>query len=332
MEPQPRSKNRGFVRLVFSFALFAVAIALFLNRQSIIDQIAYWQYQPTQEIAALADRSALSERGRFYLYVSYPEVQERDAFNESCNTQRSTETVVLGCFVAWRIYVFNVTDPKLDGIKEVTAAHEMLHAVYDRLGSDEQKRVDGLVNAAAAKITDENIKTLLKEYDKTEPGQRSNELHSILGTQVRNLGPELEKYYAQYFTDRSKVVTLSEKYESVFANLRSQQDQLAQELERMAAELSADSKSFNEAITQLNKDIGAFNARAESGDFSSQAEFDAQRASLVAAQSDLRARQTALNARIALYGQKRRQLEAINSQAEALNNSINSNLSPVPAL
>jgi len=312
--------------------LFAAAIWLFLNRQAIIDQVSFWQYRPTQEIAALADRAALSDHGRFYLYSAFPEIQDRDAFNKSCNTLRSSESVVLGCYAAHRIYLFNVTDQKLDGIKEVTAAHEMLHAAYERLSEAERTRVDKLVNEAAAKVADENLKKLLKEYDKTEPGERLNELHSILGTQVGNLGTELEQYYQQYFTDRSKVVALSEKYESVFADLKSQQDQLAADLEQMARDLSQESSDFNAAITQLNKDIGTFNSRAQSGDFDSQAEFNAERADLIARQEQLRDRQSTLSAKIALYNQKRTQLEAVNSQAEALNNSINSNLSPVPAL
>lgn len=332
MEPQPRNRSRGYVRLVFSFVLFALALALFLNRQAILDQAIFWQFKPSDEVAALAERASLSERGRFYFYASQPELQNREAFNHSCDTLRGSETVVLGCYAAHRIYVFNVTDPKLDGIKEVTAAHEMLHAAYERLNESDRKRVDALINAAAANVVDDNLKKLLQEYDKTEPGERSNELHSILGTQVRNIGPELEDYYKQYFVDRSAVVALSEKYEEVFNNLRAEQDQLASELERMAAELSTESRSFNDAITQLNKDIGVFNDRAESGAFSSQAQFNAERAELVARQEQLRTQQSAIAAKIALYDEKRKQLEAVNSQAEALNSSINSKLSPVPAL
>ena len=38
------------------------------------------------------------------------------------------KTAVLGCYANREISIFNVTDQRLDGIREVTAAHEMLHA------------------------------------------------------------------------------------------------------------------------------------------------------------------------------------------------------------
>jgi hypothetical protein len=332
VKPQPHGKSKGFVKLVLSVALFAFAAVLFLNRQYIVDSIAYMQYRPNGEMAAIAERASLNDHGKFYLYASQAEVQNRDAFNASCHTARTEESVVLGCYTGRRIYVFDVTDTKLDGIKEVTAAHEMLHAAYDRLSDTERKRVNGLLDAAAARITDQSIKDILKVYEKTEPGERLNELHSILGTEAPDLGTELEAYYKQYFKDRQTVVALSQKYEGVFNDLRSKQDELARELEQMAVELTESSKSFNESVTQLNADISTFNNQAASGGFNSQAEFNAERASLVSRQESLRDRQEQLNARIAVYNEKRKELESINSQAETLNRSINSNLPAVPSL
>jgi hypothetical protein len=55
------------------------------------------------------------------------------------------------------------------------------------------------------------LKEKLAYYDKTEPGMRDNELHSILGTEYANLSPELEKYYSQYFVDRKRVVAANEQ-------------------------------------------------------------------------------------------------------------------------
>ena len=331
MDPRPQ-RSRGFLRLTLSIVLFFGAVWLFLNRQTVIDQVAYWQYRPSAEIAALAERADMNDKGRYYFYASFPEVQDRQAFNNSCNTTRTQETVVLGCYTGRHIYIFNVEDDKLDGIKEVTAAHEMLHAAYDRLSSSERTRIDSLLDKAAKATTDENLKTLLSAYDKSEPGERLNELHSILGTQVHNLDPELETYYRQYFSDRTALVNLSDKYESVFNSLKSQQQQLASELEQLARDLTAESDGYNQAITQLNADIGVFNEKASNGGFSSQSQFNNERDSLVARQDALKTQRNDLNVKIAQYNEKRQALEAINSQADALNRSINSNLSPVPAV
>lgn len=331
MDPRPQ-RNRGFLRLGLSIVLLLGAIWLFLNRQIVIDQVAYWQYKPTAEIAELADHASMSDEGRYYFYASSPQVQNRQEFNNSCNTTRTQETVVLGCYTGRHIFVFNVEDAKLDGIKEVTAAHEMLHAAYDRLSQSELARINTLLDKAAKTTTDENLKSLLSAYDKSEPGERLNELHSILGTQVHNLDPELEDYYKQYFSDRAALVNLSDKYESVFNSLKSQQQQLASELEQLAQDLTAESANYNQAIIQLNADIDAFNDRANNGGFSSQSQFNSERNSLVAQQDTLKAQRNSLNAKIAQYNEKRQALEAINSQADALNRSINSNLSPVPAV
>ena len=332
MEPQPRNKSRVLFRLIVSLLLFAFAILIFFNRQFVTDQIAVWQFKPTADVAELSTRTTMTSEARFYFYASHPDVQDRTEFNKSCNNLKTQETVVLGCYAARRIYLFDVTDPKLEGIKEVTAAHEMLHAAYERLDVRERNRVNALLETVSESVNDEGLQKLLKEYDKTEPGERLNELHSILGTQVASLGSELETYYAQYFTDRQAVVAMSQKYESVFNDLKAEQDKLAADMDRLASELALESSSYNESIVQLNADIARFNVRANGSDFSSQSEFNAQRSALVAQQEQLRQTQAQLNAKIALYNEKRSALEATNSQAEALNRSINSNLSPVPAL
>jgi hypothetical protein len=42
--------------------------------------------------------------------------------------------------------------------------------------------------------------------DETSPEDRRDEAHSLLGTEYEDLPTELEQYYSQYFSDRSKVV------------------------------------------------------------------------------------------------------------------------------
>ncbi len=46
---------------------------------------------------------------------------------------------ILGCYnpSSRDIYIYNVTNSELDGVKEVTAAHEMLHAAWERLSESE---------------------------------------------------------------------------------------------------------------------------------------------------------------------------------------------------
>ncbi len=317
-------------RLLFSLILLILAAAIFLYRQWIIDQISFYQYRPTAEVSAIVQRAQLNDEGSFYFYVSQPAIQARTAFNQSCTTAKNETTVVLGCYVGQRIYLFDVTDSKLDGIKEVTAAHEMLHAAYDRLSSAERQRVNELLEAEAAKITDTDFFDLMKEYERSEPGERLNELHSIIGTQVASVSPELEVYYGRYFKDRTAVVGLYVKYQAVFATIKSQQAQLVKEMDDLITQIDTATNLYNSGVTKLNSDIQQFNARAGSGGFSSEAQFNSERSVLITRQKQLADDRTLIDGYIATYNTKRQQLAAINSQAEALNHSINSNLTPLP--
>ncbi|TAH32062.1 hypothetical protein EYC58_05325 [Candidatus Saccharibacteria bacterium] len=329
----PRHVRKSLTgRLVFSLLLLVLAAVIFLYRQHIIDEISYRNYKPGGAVSALAERAQLSEQGIFYFYTSQPEIQERTTFNQSCTTAKSETTVVLGCYVAQRIFLFDVTDSKLDGIKEVTAAHEMLHAAYDRLSDTERRKIDGLLESEARKITDPDFLSLMKEYEKSEPGERHNELHSIIGTQVAAISSELENYYSRYFKNRTALVGLYANYQSVFASIKDQQAQLVREMDELINQINSATDRYNNGVTKLNSDIEAFNQRAEAGGFSSQAQFNSERAVLISRQKQLASDRTLIDGYIATYNTKKQQLTTINSQAEALNRSINSNLTPLPSI
>ena len=319
-------------RLVFSLLVLALAAGIFLYRQQIIDQLSFRGYKPGAQVSAITQRAELTDQGTFYFYASRPEVQDRTAFNQSCTTAKGETTVVLGCYVSQRTFLFNVTDERLDGIKEVTAAHEMLHAAYDRLSGSERQKIDSLLEAEAAKITDPDFVSLMKEYEKSEPGERLNELHSIIGTQVASIDPALESYYSRYFKDRAQLVGFYTKYQTVFASIKDQQAQLVSEMDSLITQINDATNSYNNGVTDLNSDIKEFNQRAGNGGFSSQAQFNEERAVLVARQKQLASDRTLIDGYIATYNTKRQQLATINSQAEALNHSINSNLTPLPSI
>lgn len=325
------SSKRLFVRLLVSLCLLGLALFVFLQRQALFDSYMVWQYKPSPDIAAISERTKLTDKGKFLFYASHPELNDREAFNKTCKAKGSEQSVVLGCYTMMRIYLFDIDNPKLDGIKEVTAAHEMLHAAYDRLSSEERERVDELVEAQLRTLRDKRILGLIKEYDKTEPGERLNELHSILGTEVASLSPELEKYYTQYFKDRLAVVGLAQSYGAVFDNLKSRMDALLVEIKALGDSIEKHNAEYTAAAQELNNDIESFNVRARSGQMSED-EFNSQRATLEALQADLQAFYDQIKSEIALYDLKRSELESVNSESDVLNRSIDSKLSPVPSI
>lgn len=274
----------------------------------------------------------MSDQGTFYFYASQPSLESSQDFNNKCG-RKEQNTAILGCYDGQRIYIYDVTDRQLDGIREVTAAHEMLHAAYLRMSDGERARVDSLLEAEYATLKDnKDFAERMAFYARTEPGERDNELHSVIGTEVATLSPELEAHYKHYFDDRSKVVDLHTKYASVFADLQNRGDALSARLTSLGNSIEQQSTRYNADVAQLNSDIESFNRRASDGGFSSQAQFQAERSALVDRAAQLDGRRTAINNDVVAYNNVRQQLQAIASQSEALNRSIDSSLAPAPSI
>jgi predicted nucleic acid-binding Zn-ribbon protein len=326
------NKHTPIWRLVTSVLLLGLAAWIFLNRVYVVDQLTVWRFKPSADIESVAEQSSMSDRGKFLFYASIPAIESRDTFNTHCTTA-AEKTAILGCYAARKIYIYDVTDSRLTGVKEVTAVHEMLHAAYDRLSDVERTRVNGLIDQATQSGTNESIAKRLALYAKTEPGERYNELHSILGSEIKDLPADLEKYYGQYFVNRLTVVSLSERYEAVFNELETHQNTLVRELNALADLINKDSDSYNQKFTSLQSAILAFNQRAARGDFSSQSAFNAERSRLLAQQSDLNDLRARIENNIASYDAKKTELDALNLTAEGLQRSIDSNALPkVPSI
>ena len=255
--PNMNSRRGTIIRLIVSLVFLLGAGWLFLNRMYVVDQMAVWRYTPTLEISQMASRSSMNDNGRFLFYASTPSVQDRNEFNQFCR-KIVEKSAVLGCYTSGQIYIYNISDPRLDGIKDVTAAHEMLHAAYDRLSPNEKSEVDAMIETAAAQVDSESLKRKL------------NELHSMLGTEIKSLPPDLETYYARYFTNRLTLVSLSERYEQVFGELEKQQKQLVSELNALVDDINESSASYTSQFASLQDAIESFNTRAENGSYTSE--------------------------------------------------------------
>lgn len=328
-----KDRSQGSIAaLVMTAISLAVALVLLLNRQFIVDQVNVWQYHPDSQVQSLAQSAGLSDSGKFYFYASQPSLDDRTAFNGHCSHQDAS-TAILGCYAGQKIYVYNITNPKLDGIQTVTASHEVLHAAYDRLSDQERAKLDTLLEAEYNKIKDDKSLTeRMAFYAKTEPGERDNELHSVIGTEISNISPELEAYYKKYFVDRQKVVAMHTSYEAEFTQLQTRADQLTQQLNTLSSGIERDSKDYNAKVNQLNDDISSFNNQVSNGGFRSQSQFDSQRAALVSRAGQLGDFRTQVNAAITQYESLQKELASIASQSNELNRSINSSLAPAPSL
>ena len=311
------------VIFAISLALIAFSTWLFLNRQYVIDTLTIWSYEPTAAVQAVNSRAALTDKGAFYFYATQPVLAEQDEFNTGCPRQE-VGNPILGCYTGdGRIYIYNITNEQLDGMEEVTAVHEMLHAVWARMSDTEREGMTSRLMSAYGEITNSDLADRMAYYERTEPGQIANELHSILGTEFTSLSPELEAHYAQYF-DRATVLSLFASYNSVYEALYERADTLYAQMEALGTAIEQRLGSYTQQSAQLSADIATFNARATSGGFSSMSQFYAERAVLVGRTDQLEAERVAINADIASYNDMQGEYEQIAGQIELLNDSIDS--------
>ncbi len=332
---QKTKKSGIIVTVVVCLLLVSISFLLIINKQYIIDQITFLQYKPTAEVANLADRAGMNDRGKFYFYASQPSTYSpanAATFNKYCDKIEST-TAILGCYNNSKIYIYDVTDKKLDGISEVTATHETLHAIYARLDYEEKTKINKLLDSEYTKLAnDKYYADLMLFYSNTEPGQRDNELHSIIGTEVSVISPELESYYNQYFSNRQKVVNLDIKYSSAFKTLKNQADSLTKQIDSLSVSITSGTAQYNDDAMTLNGDIANFNSRANSGDFSSQYQFNNERASLNQRVINLDQERTNIESDISKYKFLISEYNSIATESSKLYDAINSTLVSSPSV
>ena len=286
---KPKKKHEakivGVVLFILALGLFAFA-ATQIDFRAISDNIAGNGYEFTGEIADVADHLQLTDTGRRILKATHPELQGKEDFNESC-TVALREGITLGCHDSnrGRIYVYNIHNDELDGIRESILAHELLHAVWDRLTWNEKDTL----SKELQNVYDENeeVRKNMEIYQDTAD---FNELHSVVGQIVHPdaLSQTLRDHYAKYFKNHDVVVAFYESYSEPFEHLRNRIEELRDIIAARREEYTKAIEKFNAENKQLTLDTNQFNACAEQyGCFKSLEEFNTQRNALISRQDQL---------------------------------------------
>lgn len=331
-----RGNNKlwSLISVAAAGVILAIAGWIVLNKQFVSDSVIGFFYQPTAQVMQLESRVGFSDEGKRIFRATQPELSGAEDFNSQC-PRREVKSPIIGCYTSEdRVYIYSVTNPELDGIEEVTAAHEMLHAAWVRLSSNERDRLGELLKDAYSKIEKDSLKERIDYYARTEPTEISNELHSILGTEHDNLGEELEKHYSRYFDDRSVVVAFHDQYNGKYIALQEQSEKLWGQLDKLAKTINSDQDAYLAESEKLNRDIESFNRRADNGSFTSLESFNAERAVLTTRISRLEAKRTQINRDIEQYNYLYASYAHVASQIEDLNKSIDSfeSLEALPTL
>lgn len=305
--------------------LSAGVLLVLLYHQQLLDQWRVWQYQPSSDIQALAQRAALSDSGRFYFYLAHPQLETAEQFNQDCRRVEQASPI-LGCYdgASERIHIYRVMHPELDGIKEVTAAHEMLHVAWSRFSQAQRQRLSDLLEAAYQRVKTDDLTERMAYYERAQPGSRANELHSILGTEAAELGEELEQHYRQFFTDRQAVVALHAGYTKRFTALAEEADRTASQLETRRRSIEQRMTEYRQAVAGFNREVAVFNQRAERGDFVSQEAFLAVRSQLAARSQALVQQRQEIEAAIAEYNRQVDTLTALGRRLQSLQQGLDS--------
>src|ERR1700741_2054773 len=129
---QQKSSRRGLIVLILVLLLIG---GTWLKRNAVYDWIRLRNYQVPSQIVQLATDTSMTPSATHLFYVNRPAIQDKNEFNQSCPNNGGERTIILGCYHGHQtgIFLYTVSDPQLNGVMQVTAAHEALHALYERL-------------------------------------------------------------------------------------------------------------------------------------------------------------------------------------------------------
>ncbi len=262
-------------------------------------------YTPTA-VEEIISNLRLTDQGKFIFGAVNPQLETADVFNTSCTATESSISS-LGCYDpnTQLIHIYLVESDELDGEMEATAAHELLHAAWDRLSNFERARLEPLLMEVYN--SDEHHEVLAESTTNYTSNELLTELHSQIGERIKDLPPALEDHYARYFEDQDLVVSYFDAYSSIFEQLIADSESLSSEIEAERAALNKQADEYTAWLEDYNQRVQEFNSCARNPDCSLP-NFTAQRNTLVsegeridAAYEAYESARAALNAKIDVY-------------------------------
>lgn len=318
-------------RIIAFLLLLLIAVGAYFayaNRYTIQNWWLARDYRPDNKILALEEHIQLTDAGLLVFHSTHPTISTGAAFRTGCAAVTHTESGhVVGCYTSeHRIHLFDVTDLRISGIVEVTAVHEMLHAVWQQTPDNRELSkwlLDYYENHAS-----EQLRTRMEVYADLPQAEFTNELHSVLGTEVADLPAELEAHYAQYIVDRSAIVAIFDRYHAVFTTIQEEAAQLEAEMRQLRETVELERGQFETRVQMYNSAVQEFNERNRNYGFATNPEefyrisdqYRAQREQLLQTRSEIQAK-------IDHYEQLRLRLVQLSETSQELNNLLDSNLS-----
>lgn len=241
-------------------------------------------YNPSAEIADIAEKTGLNEKGKSMLYRGDPTFVNVENFRTFCERDRNPGEMALACFRSARagggpfggpgIYLLDLDDPKYEDHKYSAAVHEMLHLAYFKLSKEEKEELAPILKSELDKKIasgDTHLANIADIMTQKGGDEVYNEMHSKFGVEYNDLSPELTTYYQKYFSDKSKVVSLFQnsahtKNVKRIEELKTEIDEMAVKIESTSNQLDTYKSSgqidkYNALVPQANSMVKQYNAK-----------------------------------------------------------------------
>lgn len=314
-------KTWSLVIFVISSLLLMAFVAFFaLNFATIKDIIVGLSYHPTSEMTEIRDSLGLTAKGARIFNATLPELKEKEEFNQICRDIESANAI-LGCYRGDRVYVYNISSDELVGVREATAAHELLHAVYHRMSADEKREIrDALIS-----VYQKNQETLGEEIDIYEDDKKEEELYVRAGTEIAELPEILERHYGAIFENQDLIAEYYQGYIKVFREIEQKLEDLLLEAQNLEANITAKTAQYESDVAALNAEVAEYNNCAVTKNcFSSVAAATARRNELTAKSDTVSAMYDELSSLVSSYNDLVREYNENLLHGQALNMVINS--------
>lgn len=320
-----RQENRRQMQREIKAVIVVTAVMLVVNfvvqSWTVRDIFAGMWFRPSAQMATMTDGLELTATGERILKATQPALEARESFNEHCDSHES-ELSLLGCYTEGKIYVYEITEERLAASNKVTLAHELLHAVWERMSVGEREEICKLL---------EEVKRENEEWFRTEliayaEEAQIEEVWTRAGTKLRDLPEELEAKYARYFQNRLKIVEFYEEYQAPFRELQARNEELRKLIFSMRDEIERERDGYLAAVAALDAEVDEFNRCAdEAGCFATDEEFEERRAGLEETRAELLKERERLNAKIDENNARVEEYEANQMMLGELTDAMNSN-------
>ncbi len=317
-------RKKSFWQSKAWFLLATVIIVVGWASQQVVVQ-DFWRgmgYKPEGKMQEIEAALELTGRGRQIFAASWPAIGPNVEFNDHCNSHNG-DVSLLGCYTGGRIYVYEVELEELETGNIVTTAHELLHAVWERMSERERGEVRGWLD----KLYAEKKEWFDKELEVYTEGERVEEMYARVGTKLAELPEEAEANYSKFFQNRGRIVEYYERYEAPFLELKAEMEELLLKIENVRAEIDQGKEEYSAKVKELEGKIETFNRCAETvGCFRNEVEFSARRQALVAETGALDGLREELNKEIEENNRRIDQYRELQAGLGRLNDAVNSNI------